>query len=462
MRLAVAMQVRMLGTGSADGWPNPWCSCASCRAAARAGVVRSSTSALLDDRLLLELGADGLRAAVRAGCDLAQVEAVLVTHAHPDHHAWPAWMWRGWAAGAGPLTLLAPPAVLADAAPHLDASVRTAAAAAGERHRVAGYDVRVVAATHAGPEAGPAVLYDLTGPDGARLLWATDTGVLGEDALAQVAGRAYDAVLLDLTSAHQPDHHDLASWPEQVAELRRAGAVVAGTAVHAVHLGHANPPPTELDARLAGWGATALRDGDVLRVGPGVAAGPDAAAAPGAPAGPLPGRPGRVLVLGGARSGKSAYAEQRLAAEPQVVYVATAPPRDGDVEWAARVQAHVGRRPAAWTTVETGDVATALRTVTAPLLVDDLGLWLTRVVDGAGAWEGPLDAVDAACDELVAAWRARAGAAVLVAPEVGSGVVPATASGRRFRDLLGSVTARLAAGADEVVQVVAGLPRPLR
>ena len=167
-------------------------------------------------------------------------------------------------------------------------------------------------------------------------------------------------------------------------------------------------------------------------------------------------------MLGGARSGKSAYAEQRLAAEPAVTYVATAPPREGDGEWAARVRAHVERRPTAWTTVETGDVAGLLASSTQPLLVDDLGLWLTRAVDDAAAWEGPLDRVQAACDALVAAWRGRRGTAVLVAPEVGGGVVPATASGRRFRDLLGAVTTRLAAESDEVVQVVAGLPRRLR
>jgi adenosylcobinamide kinase/adenosylcobinamide-phosphate guanylyltransferase len=112
--------------------------------------------------------------------------------------------------------------------------------------------------------------------------------------------------------------------------------------------------------------------------------------------------------------------------------------------------------------VETADVAGALHTATAPVLVDDLGLWLTATVDAAEAWEGPLDAVDAEIDRLVAAWRDCRVPVVLVAPEVGSGVVPATASGRRFRDLLGAMTARLAEQSDEVVQVVAGLPRRLR
>jgi adenosylcobinamide kinase/adenosylcobinamide-phosphate guanylyltransferase len=314
---------------------------------------------------------------------------------------------------------------------------------------------------------GPAVLYDLTGADGARLLWATDTGVLGPRALDLVADRRYDAVLLDLTNAHQPAHHDLVTWPEQVAELRRRGAVVATTAVHAIHLGHDNPPPAELDALLAGWGASAPRDGDVLAVGEDRGAGLGTTGTTGLSTTGL-GTTGlgttglRTLVLGGARSGKSAWAERRLAAEPEVLYVATAPPREGDEEWAARVRAHVARRPSGWRTVETTDVAGALAAATAPVLVDDLGLWLTAAVDAAGAWEGPLDAVDAAADRLVAAWRGCRVPVVLVVPEVGSGVVPATASGRRFRDLLGALTARLAADSDEVVQVVAGLPRSLR
>ncbi len=71
-------------------------------------------------------------------------------------------------------------------------------------------------------------------------------------------------------------------------------------------------------------------------------------------------------------------------------------------------------------------------------------------------------AVEQACEQLVRAWDRRWGRAVLVAPEVGAGVVPGTASGRRFRDLLGALTTRLAAVSDDVVQVVAGLPRSLR
>jgi adenosylcobinamide kinase/adenosylcobinamide-phosphate guanylyltransferase len=442
------MRLHLLGTGASDGWPNPWCSCASCRAAAAQGLVRGQTSALVDGRLLLDVGPDGPRAALRDGVSLADVDVVAVTHGHPDHHAWPAWMWRGWAAGRRPLTLVAPPAVLEAARPRLDDTVTTVEVGAGARVEAGGFALTALPARHAGPDVGPAVLYDVTAPDGRRLLWATDTGVLPDAALDLTTDRAYDVVALELTSAHLPDHHDLRSWPEQVAELRRRGAVTDATRVLAVHLGHDNPPPAELDRMLAGWGASAPPDGTVLDVG-------------GAPPPATTAR--RTLVVGGARSGKSAHAEQLLAAEPRVTYVATAPDRAGDADWAQRVAAHVERRPAGWRTVETGDVAPLLRDADGAVLVDDLGLWLTRVLDGEDAWERPLPpAVGEAVDDLVAAWRDCRVRAVLVAPEVGSGVVPATAAGRRFRDLIGAVTARVAAASDDVVQVVAGLPRSLR
>ena len=263
------MRVQLLGTGSSDGWPNPWCACPSCQAARGQGVVRSQTSALVDGRLLIELGHDGMRSAAAQPAGLSELQAVLVTHAHPDHHAWPAWMWRRWAGSRRPLTLVAPPAVLADAVPHLDDAVTAVAISAGETVSVAGYEVLALPATHGGYEAGPAVLYDLTDAAGGRLLWATDTGTLSQAALALAAQRAYDAVLLDLTSAHLPDHHDLMSWPRQVDALRACGAIVDTTQVFAIHLGHDNPPPDELDTVLAGWGAQATRDGQLLDVGSG-------------------------------------------------------------------------------------------------------------------------------------------------------------------------------------------------
>jgi len=427
------MRIRLLGTGSAEGWPNPWCSCGSCMSAAAQGVLRGHTSALVDDRLLIDCG--GAHAALRQGASLTGVRTALVTHRHLDHHDPSLWHWRGRAEGRYPLTLVAPPLVLADAAYRLTSDITTVAARPGEELTVDGYRVRVLPAEH----SEDAVLYDVTGPGGGRLLYATDTGVLPRQTVELARDRAYDVVLLELAGAPGSSHLTLATWPGQVARLRAAGAITAGTRVLAVHLGHGNPPPDELDRRLLALGARAGRDGELLDTG----------------------RDGRrVLVLGGQSSGKSAYAESRLG--PRVTYVATAPPRPGDAEWSDRVAAHAGRRPATWTTVETGDVAGVLRAARGEVLVDDLGLWLTRLLDGHWDSPGARAVFDAGLAGLLQAWTTTCAHAVLVAPEVGSGVVPATSSGRLFADLLGRATQALASCSEEVVQVVAGQPRRLR
>ena len=167
----------------------------------------------------------------------------------------------------------------------------------------------------------------------------------------------------------------------------------------------------------------------------------------------------RVLVTGGVRSGKSTYAEALFGEEPAVAYVAPGPLRD-DADWAARVAAHRARRPATWTTLETGDLAAALRTPGA-VLVDCLGTWLTRQVDEAGLWEADSDVVSAYVDArvteaLAALAEHRDGRVVIVTNEVGLGVVPEHRSGRLFRDLLGVVNQRFGRACDEVHLVVAG------
>lgn len=440
------MRLSLLGTGGADGWPNPFCACASCAGMRARGEVRGQTSALVDDVLLLDCGPEVPRAAVRLGRSLAGVRHLLITHAHPDHLGAAALVWRSWAQRPEPLDLVGPAAVLAACADWIgpDDPVVRREVHAGDRLRLGDYDVRVLAAVHGEASIGPAVLYDVTGPDGARLLYGTDTGPLPPRTLEAVVDAAYDVVLLEETfgdvTDHGTDHLDLPSFGEALAELRRRGAVVATTRVVPVHLGHRNPPTAELARRLANWGVELLPDGADVEVGQRP-----------------PTRPGvshRVLVLGGARSGKSMEAERRLAAESAVTYVATAARRPDDDEWAARVTAHRARRPASWRTLETTDLVGVLRDEAGPLLIDCLSLWLATDLDASGL----ADRVD----ELVGAWRATTAYVVAVSNEVGSGVVPAYDSGRRFRDELGRLNARLAAESDEVWLLTAGVATRLR
>jgi adenosylcobinamide kinase/adenosylcobinamide-phosphate guanylyltransferase len=172
----------------------------------------------------------------------------------------------------------------------------------------------------------------------------------------------------------------------------------------------------------------------------------------------------RTLVLGGIRSGKSQWAERAIAestvAGQPVRYLATGAAPDGDADWSARIAAHQARRPSHWSTVETVDVPTQLRSqLAAPTLVDDIGGWLTAVMDRRSAWAiGSPGSVAADADDLIDAVGAFGSPLALVSPEVGLTVVPHTASGRRFADELGSLNQRLAGLCDRVVLVVAGQP----
>lgn len=169
----------------------------------------------------------------------------------------------------------------------------------------------------------------------------------------------------------------------------------------------------------------------------------------------------RCLVIGGARSGKSHWAEQRLQ-ERSVRYVATGY-SEGDPEWNDRVGQHRLRRPEHWETIETLAVADLLRSADPrPVLVDCLTLWLTRTLDSAGAWDRPAAQSAAAVRpqllDLAEAVSAAQCEVVLVTNEVGSGIIGETASARLFADLLGELNRRVAHHCEEVVLMVAGIP----
>ncbi|WP_084513086.1 nicotinate-nucleotide--dimethylbenzimidazole phosphoribosyltransferase [Nocardia mikamii] len=173
------------------------------------------------------------------------------------------------------------------------------------------------------------------------------------------------------------------------------------------------------------------------------------------------GRGLRTLVLGGARSGKSAYAEEVAGRSGPVRYVATAVPDPADADFADRIAAHRVRRPGTWQVVE-GDPITVLGDAAPVTLIDDLGTWLTARIDARAAWESPRGTVGPDIDALVAAVTGYADRLLIVSPEVGLGVIAATASGRLFQDEIGTLNQRLAAVCDEVVLVVAGVPVVLK
>lgn len=162
-----------------------------------------------------------------------------------------------------------------------------------------------------------------------------------------------------------------------------------------------------------------------------------------------------VLVLGHAASGKSAWAEADvLARADRATYVATAQAFDAEIR--AKIDAHAARRGPAWITVEAPlDPAAAVAAAPGAVLLDCATLWLTNLVLAERPWEAPMDALLDAC-------AAAPGPVWIVSNDVGGGVTPDTALGRRFQRVQGTANQRLAAAADRVVWVTAGLPSVLK
>ncbi|MCT2593273.1 bifunctional adenosylcobinamide kinase/adenosylcobinamide-phosphate guanylyltransferase [Streptomyces sp. N2-109] len=399
------MELTLLGTGAPAGLPRPGCPCAAC-ATAVGGEARAATSVLVDGTLLLDLTPGPAFAAARAGRTLHGVRHVLLSHPHDG------------------------PALEIPAG--LPAPVRVPDGQ--ELTLISGHRLRAVALD------APGTGYQVTGPDGERLLYLPPgTAPAGQAAPPE----PYGAVLLDVLGR-----------PDALARLRSGGAAGPDTDVLAVHLDHDVPPGAELRRRVAAAGARSEPDGTTLSVGAYRE---------------TPAPPRRTLVLGGARSGKSVEAERRLAAFPGVEYAATGGTRGDDAEWADRVARHQERRPASWRTSETCELVPLLAEQDAgPLLIDCLALWLTDAMDSVGAWDdarwasGGSRALADRVTELVAALRATGRTVVAVSNEVGSGVVPGTAAGRRFRDELGRLNAQVAGECEEVLLVVAGTALPLR
>jgi adenosylcobinamide kinase/adenosylcobinamide-phosphate guanylyltransferase len=170
-----------------------------------------------------------------------------------------------------------------------------------------------------------------------------------------------------------------------------------------------------------------------------------------------------ILILGGARSGKSTYAESLAATiAANVLYIATA--EAGDTEMAERIAAHRAARPAMWQTLEAPrDVGRALKTIhTHPelLLLDCLTLLVTNILlSMEEKSQAEIEtAIQAEIDTLLATRNQLNIPLIIVSNEVGLGLVPEYPLGRIFRDVLGRANQHLAAQADQVIFMVAGLP----
>ncbi|MFJ3301860.1 bifunctional adenosylcobinamide kinase/adenosylcobinamide-phosphate guanylyltransferase [Streptomyces sp. NPDC086549] len=401
------MEVTLLGTGAPAGLPRPDCPCAVC-ASALGPDARAATALLVDGVLLIDLMPGAAFAAARAGRSLGGVRQALLSHPHDG------------------------PAVEVPAG--LPQPVRVPDGR--ELALLTGHRVRALAMDAGGTG------YAVTGPAGQRLLYLPPGAAPAGLEEGSAPGEVYNLVLADVVGR-----------PDALAKLRAVGAVGPTTDVVAVHLDHDVPPGAELRRRLAAAGARAVPDGTTLVVGAYEE---------------VPDVPRRTLVLGGARSGKSVEAERRLETFPDVLYVATGGSRSGDAEWASRVAAHRERRPGSWRTTETCNLVPLLAEDGPPLLIDCLSLWLTDAMDSVGAWDdaewaaGGERALRERVRELTAAVRATRRTVVAVSNEVGSGIVPATASGRRYRDELGRLNSAFAAECEQVLLVVAGQAVVLR
>jgi len=168
-----------------------------------------------------------------------------------------------------------------------------------------------------------------------------------------------------------------------------------------------------------------------------------------------------TLVLGGVRSGKSRFALEIASKAPSVTFVATA--RASDDEMRVKIERHRSERPAHWKTREEplklAELITAMSTCDELVLVDCLTLFTANLMEAHGK-DRP--ALLAATEDLISALRNAKCRVVLVSNEVGSGIVPAYAAGRLFRDVLGDLNQRVAAIADRVILMIAGLPLPIR
>ena len=438
------MRVLVEGSGGVAGWPQPGCRCASCLRAELDGSIRARSTIIIDG--VVRLGVGG--AEDIGGGDTGNGAG--------NEGAGNRGAGNRGAGNRGAGNRGAGAASEGTGNEGMGAGMASGGAGA--------YRVQELAdARNQGKPGG----WEVTGPDGGRLLYPARPGAVPEPA---EGAAPYDIAFLDLVGE-----------PAQLGLLRARGLITADTVTVVAFADHRVSAEEELRRRCGFWRAELTGDGEAVTTARSIEKGFTTER-----------RPWRVLVLGGARSGKSERAELRLAGEPDVTYVATGPAgtsrsgetaepggskgsvgtagtagvagRGGDLEWAVRVAAHRARRPAWWRTAETTDLAGVLAGTRGALLIDGIGTWLAAAMDECGAWDGSADSaarLAARIAGLVGAWRQTRAYVVAVSDETGLGVVPVTPAGRRFRDELGRLNQVLAAESEEAELVVAGRIVPL-
>ena len=168
-----------------------------------------------------------------------------------------------------------------------------------------------------------------------------------------------------------------------------------------------------------------------------------------------------TFVLGGVRSGKSRFAQRIASGFGSVIFIATAKPSDAEME--LRIERHRKSRPAAWQTLEVPvDLDVAISSLQDPKqlgVIDCLTVYLANVMSKA---QGQESAIKEHTERLCSALKETRASIIVVSNEVGSGVHAATATGRFYCDLLGELNQRVAALADNVILMVAGIPVPVK
>jgi phosphoribosyl 1,2-cyclic phosphate phosphodiesterase len=267
------MRLFFLGTAAAEAYPAMFCECPNCERARSLGGrnLRLRSCLLVNEDLLLDAGPDLAAAAQRHGVRLSRLALLLLTHGHADHLYAHSLTWRAAEnrrAPLRPLTVYGSPRVIGRLSAELGTEMESMEL---ELKAVSPYQTWQDGAyrlwsypAHHGPESSGALIYGI-GDGRHSLLYATDTGPWPEEVWQALAGRRFDAVVLEETMGpeldREHDHHDFESFPQTFRRFQRDGLLAPGTPFIAHHISHTNPPHDELVSRFAPEGITVAYDG---------------------------------------------------------------------------------------------------------------------------------------------------------------------------------------------------------